>query len=135
MDGIRTTRLTAQIARSREHFAQARGSYLLAVMPAALLKQRCGKPVGDGWRMYWPVQTLKLFLDQVLGADHSSQEAGARRLSERTALGHSPCSLNSADYCAARKRLPLSLVVSLAEFLGEIVFLNVSMARGLVGGN
>lgn len=66
--------------------------------------------------------TLKLFLDQVVGANRSCQDSVARRLSERTALGHSLCSLNSAGYCAARKRLPLSLMVSLAQSLGEVVF-------------
>ena len=40
-------------------------------------------------RLYGPLATLSLFIEQVLGADHSCQDAVARGLSARVALGPS----------------------------------------------
>ena len=61
-------------------------------------------------RIYGPLQTLMLFIEQVLGADQSCQDAVARGVSQRVGLGQSPCSLNNGPYCKARARLALSLV-------------------------
>lgn len=52
-------------------------------------------------RIYDPLQTLTLFIEQVLGADHSCQDAVARGLSGRVSLGQTPCSLNTAAYSKA----------------------------------
>lgn len=61
-------------------------------------------------RFYPPLQTLALFLEQVLESDQACQDAVARHLSERTALGLAPCSLNTGPYCKARGRLALGLI-------------------------
>jgi len=120
MDGIRGRRFAAQVGRFRARFAQAGSSTLSKLMPASLLEGLITQS-RERWRdrIYGPLQTLKLFLDQVLSADGSCQDAVARGLSERTALGLAPCSLNNAAYCVARRRLPLSLIVGLAQTLGE----------------
>lgn len=70
-------------------------------------------------RIYSPLLTLTLFIEQVLSADHSCADAVARGLSARVALGQAPCSLNSGPYCRARARLPLGLVEGLAREVGE----------------
>jgi hypothetical protein len=60
-----------------------------------------------------------LFIEQVLGADHSCQDAVAQGVSHRVALDQSPCSLNSGPYCKARARLALSLIERLGREVGE----------------
>ncbi|MDP2978797.1 MAG: IS4 family transposase, partial [Thiobacillus sp.] len=70
-------------------------------------------------RIYSPLQTLSLFIEQVLGADQSCQDAVARGVSGRVALGQSPCSLNSGPYCRARTRLALNLVERIGREVGE----------------
>lgn len=61
-------------------------------------------------RFYPPLQTLALFLEQTLSADQACQDAVARHLSERTALGLAPCSLNTGPYCKACHRLAVGLI-------------------------
>jgi hypothetical protein len=111
--------LAAEVRRFRTRFAQAVGTTLGEVIPAGLLKQWVVEE-GGRWRnrIYGPLVTLKLFLEQVLSADQSCQDAVARGLSERVALDQAPCSVNSASYCEARKRLPLGLSVRLAKEVG-----------------
>ena len=70
-------------------------------------------------RIYPPMVTLRLFIDQILSADHACQDAVGRRLSQRVADGQSPCSLSSGPYCKARQRLPLSLLQRLCRHLGS----------------
>jgi hypothetical protein len=66
-------------------------------------------------RLYSPLTTVVLFIEQVLGADHSCQDAVARGLSARVALGRAPCSLNTGPYCKARLRLALGLIEGLGR--------------------
>lgn len=70
-------------------------------------------------RVYPPLKTLMLFIEQVLGADQSCQDAVARSVSQRVGLGQSPCSLNNGPYCKARARLALSLIERLGRDIGE----------------
>lgn len=86
------------------------------VLPAKLLMQWVIEEAG-GWRdrIYSPLSTLVLFIEQVLSADHSCQDAVARGVSARVALGQDPCSLNSGPYCKARTRLPLGLIQRLGR--------------------
>lgn len=56
-------------------------------------------------RTYPPLTTVSLFLEQVLSADHSCQDAVARGLSQRVAQDLSASSLNTGPYCKARQRL------------------------------
>ncbi len=66
-------------------------------------------------RIYSPLSTLVLFIEQVLSADHSCMDAVARGLSARIALGQARCSLNSGPYCKARARLPVGLIQRLGR--------------------
>jgi hypothetical protein len=89
------------------------------VIPATLLIRWITEEIGSyRERIYGPFATLVLFIEQVLGTDHSCQDAVARGLSSRTARGQTPCSLNTAAYCKARLRLPLGLLERLAREVG-----------------
>jgi hypothetical protein len=70
-------------------------------------------------RIYPPLTTLGLFIEQALSPDGACQDAVARHLCERTAIGAAPCSLNTGPYCKARKRLSLGLIQQLARVAGE----------------
>ncbi len=112
--------LTEQVRRFRARFAQSVEAVLGDVIPTALLVRWITEEIGAyRERIYGPFATLVLFLEQVLGADHSCQDAVARGLSARTAQGQTPCSLNTAAYCKARWRLPLGLPARLAREVGS----------------
>ena len=61
-----------------------------------------------GWldRVFSPLVTLRVFLGQVLSADHSCRAAVARLIAHRLARGQDPCSARTGAYCRARKRPP-----------------------------
>lgn len=70
-------------------------------------------------RIYPPLDTLRLFVGQVLSADRACQDVVGRRLSERIAQGQSVSALNTGSYCDARQRLPTALPVTLGNMIGE----------------
>lgn len=70
-------------------------------------------------RVYPPLRTLGLFIDQALSGDGACQDAVARNLSERTARGAPECSLRTGPYCKARQRLSLELIVELQRAMGR----------------
>ena len=70
-------------------------------------------------RIYPPLDTLRLFVGQVLSADRACQDAVGRRLSERVAQGQPVSALNTGSYCDARQRLPTILPVTLGGMIGE----------------
>jgi hypothetical protein len=57
-------------------------------------------------RIFTPLVTLWVFLEQVLGTDHSCRAAVARLIAQRVSQGLGPCSSETSAYCRARKRLP-----------------------------
>ncbi len=69
-------------------------------------------------RIYPPLDTLRLFVGQVLSAERACQDVVGRRLSERIAQGLSVNALNTGAYCDARQRLPIKLPVTLNTLLG-----------------
>ena len=97
--------------RLRARFAQSVGEGLNSVMSAQSLTQAVAQHCGR-WRerLYGPLTTLELFTEQVLSPDRSCQDAVARGLSLRVAMGKSSCSLNTGPYCKARARLKLGLI-------------------------
>ena len=108
--------LVEQVQRFRARFAQSVATTLGDVIPTQPLLEWIAQEVGTyRERIYGPLTTLALFIEQVLGADHSCQDAVARGLSTRVALGQPTCSLNTGPYCKARTRLPLSLLQRLAR--------------------
>ncbi len=122
MDSNKRRRLAEQVKRFRARFVQSVGSVLGDVIPSKLLMQWVEDEV-DVWRerVYSPFTTLTLFLEQVLGEDHSCQDAVARALSARVADGQTPCSLNTGPYCRARARLPVGLLEHLGREIGTRV--------------
>lgn len=70
-------------------------------------------------RIYPPLTTVGLFLEQVLGADHSCQDVVARVQSQLIAQGSSESSLDTGAYCKARKRLKSTLLPALSKALSE----------------
>jgi hypothetical protein len=119
MDGSKKAGLAEQVRRFRARFVQSRGAALGKVITAHVLKSAVLEETGS-WRerLYGPLTTLVLFIEQVLGADHSCQDAVARGLSARVALGQAPCSLNTGPYCKARRRLALGLIERLGHEVG-----------------
>src|SRR3989338_1512995 len=115
-------RLVEQVRRFRARFVQSVGTVLSEVIPRQSLVEWVIEEAGAyRERIYGPFTTLVLFIEQVLGADHSCQDAVARGLSARVALGQSPSSLNTGPYCKARSRLSLSLLERLAREVGRRV--------------
>jgi len=109
MDHIKRPGMAGQIKRFCQRFAQGAGEALGRVIPRQALLRWVEEETGAyRERLYGPLQTLMLFIEQVLGADHSCQDAVARGLSQRVALGQTPCSLNNGPYCKARARLALA---------------------------
>ncbi len=116
MDGSKKAGLAEQVGRFRARFVQSAGAALGRVLTAQVLKNTVFEETGC-WRerLYGPLTTLVLFIEQVLGADHSCQDAVARGLSARIALGQAPCSLNTGPYCKARARLAWGLIERLGR--------------------
>jgi hypothetical protein len=116
MDGTKKGSFAEQVRRFRARFIQSAGGALGKVITDHLLKTTVLEEAGC-WRerLYSPLTTVVLFIEQVLGADHSCQDAVARGLSARVALGQAPCSLNTGPYCRARLRLALGLIERLGR--------------------
>lgn len=119
MNDNKKRQVSEQVKRCRARFAQSVGTVLGEILPAGLLKQWVAEEAGQyRERIYSPLRTLMLFLEQVLSADHSCQDAVARGVSEQVALGQKPSSLNNGPYCDARQRLSLGLPTRLAHEVG-----------------
>jgi len=120
MNDSKKRHLAGQIRRFRARFVQTAGAVVGNVLPTQLLARWVAEEAGNfRQRIYDPLQTLMLFIEQALGADHSCQDAVARGMSGRAAQGQAPCSLNTAAYCKARSRLPLELIGRMGREAGE----------------
>jgi hypothetical protein len=93
-------------------FDQALGVHALAAAVSAQVP-------GCRERIYSVLDTLRLFVGQVLSTDRACQDVVGRRLSERIAQGQSASGLNTSSYCEARQRLPLAIPRDLSAALGE----------------
>ena len=72
-------------------------------------------------RIFTPLVTLWVFLEQVLSADHSCRAAVARLIALRVSQGLKPCSSETGAYCQARKRLPEAFFSTVAFLVGRIL--------------
>lgn len=70
-------------------------------------------------RLYPPIDTLRLFIGQVLSSDRACQDVVGRRLSERIASGQSASALSTSAYVEARQRLSLALPTTLSEIIAQ----------------
>jgi hypothetical protein len=113
-------RIQESIRRFRSGFLQAGRERLFNALPRQELERAVQEEVGS-WRerVYGPVVALRLFVEQVLHADHACQDVVVRYASERVAQGQGQISLRTGPYCKARQRLPLELVQRLGRLVGE----------------
>ena len=120
MNHSKKRHLAEQVRRLRARFVQSVSAVLGDVLPMQSLMQWI-RDECDSYRqrIYDPLQTLTLFIEQVLSTDHSCQDTVARGLSARVSLGQAPCSLNTAAYSKARSRLPLGLIERMGRETGE----------------
>lgn len=118
-DAIRNVRFQESIRRFRNGFLQEGREKLFNVQPRQELDQAVREVMGV-WRerLYGPVVALRLFIEQVLRADHACQDAVVRYASERAAQGQTPISLSTGPYCKARQRLPVELLGRLGRLVG-----------------
>lgn len=119
MKNNKIARLRQGAIALRQQFVQQPGSVLSHVLGASEIAAVVAAHVNDyRERIYPPLDTLRLFVGQVLSPDRACQDVVGRRLSERTAQGKSACTLNTASYCDARARLPLGIPVALGTKIG-----------------
>jgi hypothetical protein len=128
MNSSKLKRIGQQVEQFAAQFVQSGQALLGQIIPLAELKQWVHEEAGDyREREYGPLRTLILFIEQVMGADHSCQDAVARAASQKVGqkVGRkarrkeAKCSLNTGAYCKARKRLPLGLVQRLSRAVAE----------------
>jgi hypothetical protein len=116
-------RLRQQIKQFGAQFLQSGRSLLSQIIPLTELEQFVREEAGNyRERKYGPLRALLLFIGQVMGADHSCQDAVARGASQEVALDGAKLgtfSLNTGPYCKARQRLPLSLVQRLSRTVAQ----------------
>ena len=113
-------RVQESIRRFRCGFLQEGREKLFNALPAGELERALHEEVSC-WRerFYAPLLALRLFVEQVLHADHACQDVVVRYASERAAQGEAEVSLSTGPYCKARQRLPLGLVTRLAKRVGS----------------
>ena len=99
-------------------FLQGNGDVFDQAFDRALMATVSAQAPGHRERIYAPLDTLRLFVGQVLSADRACQDVVGRRLSERIAQGESASALTTGSYCEARQRLPLAMPVTLGSALG-----------------
>ena len=116
-----------KVERIRQNIAMFKRQFLqdgIGVFGQALGEQELAAVINElvephRERIYPPLDTLRLFVGQVLSSDRACQDVVGRRLSERIAQGQSVSALNTGVYCDARQRLPITLPVALGIRLGE----------------
>jgi hypothetical protein len=105
--------------RFKRLVADEAASALAQAIPAQVLEAAVTAHAGRyRERLYPPLATLGLFIEQVLSADGACQDAVARHLSARSARKELPCSLNTGPYCKARQRLARGMVDQLIVSTG-----------------
>jgi Transposase DDE domain len=112
-------RLQSSVSRFKQFVADQPCATLGEAIPTARLASIVNAKAGAyRERLYPPLTTLGLFIEQSLSADGSCQDAVARHLSACNARETSPCSLNTGPYCKARQRLPFALIEQLHMTIG-----------------
>lgn len=119
-------RFRQQVRFLRRQFLQDDSLPFSHVLSEAIVLQAL-TAVGAVWkdRIYSPLMTLWVFLEQVLSADHSCRAAVARLITHRISQGQSACSAETSAYCQARKRLPENFVSEVARQTGRALEANV----------
>jgi hypothetical protein len=120
MNDSKGTQLLTQISAFRARFAQSVGTMLSEVISQEQLKEYVTAEVGN-YRdtKFNPIQTMVMFIEQVLSADQSCDDAVSRERSAQVARGEVACSSNNGSYCGARTRLPVALLMRIGKEVGE----------------
>lgn len=71
-------------------------------------------------RIYTPLNTLLMFIKQILNSDKSCRNAVAGAFAEQVSVGKRAISTNTGPYCKARERLPEVAVKALVRETGEL---------------
>ena len=113
-------RFRQQIRFLRRQFLQDGDLPFSDVLSDEIVKQVL-TAIGAVWndRIYTPMVTLWMFLNQVLSADHSCRSAVARLIAHRISCGLRPCSPETGAYCQARKRIPEQFFSTVACHVGQ----------------
>lgn len=116
MKSLTDRRVRSQISFLRQQFLQGGGLPFGEVLTGQVLA-RALAAIEGAWidRIYAPLVTLRVFLGQVLSADHSCRAAVARLIADRVSCGLKPCSVETGAYCQARKRLPEEFFATVAR--------------------
>jgi hypothetical protein len=119
MHSTKADNVKHQVQLLRQQFAQSGCDPITQALGSGEIELILAQEVGAfRERVYPPMVTLHLFIDQVLCMDHACQDAVGRRLSQRVADAQKPCSLNTGPYCKARARLSVRLPQRLCKDLG-----------------
>jgi hypothetical protein len=96
------SRLRKLIARFRAGFLQERTNKLFDALSMETVARAVGEGVKD-WRegVFALLVTLRLFVEQMLHADHACQDMVMRYAGEREQFGESAISLSAGPYCKA----------------------------------
>ena len=106
MNSSKLKRFGQQVKRFAAQFVQSGQTLLGQIMPLPELEQWVREEAGNHReRKYGPLRTMRLFIEQVMGADHSCQDAVARGASQEVGRKPAACSLKTGPYCKARQRL------------------------------
>ena len=120
MDATKVRRFGEQVKRFRNRFAQGCAGVLGCLLGQKELEDCLLRhSAGCRHRIYSPLMTLAMFVDQVMSADQSCQDAVARGVSARISQGEKPCGLNNGPYCKARQRLAPALLTELCNTTGR----------------
>jgi len=118
---INSTKWTVrkQIQKIKQSFFQVNGLPLNDILTDDMLKRIAEEGGNYRDKVFTPLNTLKTFLWQVLSENGSCKEAVANVLVERIEQGLPPNSVNTGPYCKARRRLPVSPIVSAVKETGD----------------
>ncbi len=120
MNGNKVKQFSRQVKQFAAQFVQSGQALLGETIPLAELEGWIREEVGAyRERVYGPLRTVMLFIEQVMSADHSCQDAVARGVSQQVGLDQAASSLNTGPYCKARQRLPLRLVQRLGHAVAQ----------------
>jgi IS4 transposase len=108
-----------QVGLLRRQFLQGGGLPFTDVLTEEALAQALATVRGWLDRIFSPLVTLRVFLGQVLSADHSCRAAVARLIAHRPARGQRPCSADTGAYRQARRRLPEEFFADVARSVGR----------------
>lgn len=110
----------AQFQFLRRQFLQDGDLPFTDILCRETLKEALDK-IEETWNesIYTPLLTLRVFISQVLSADHSCRNAVARLIVHRVSRGLKACSPKTGASCLARKRLPEQFFETVARLVGR----------------